>query len=403
MNETPKTSRRILAVQPIACGRQWYWYRDLGLIVRTLREMGHDAWMVLFPSDEGPPDEGQPVIIATKEQLEDPAWWKAQAPDAVIMGFWGATRWEGVRAAARQATSRLFEKLDTAGIYTPEIWWWRYFYVGYGHEIDAGVFAPLAAARIFARSLALQILPGLLDKKRVECMGRVPILAAETPLAVERTKRYLRTFGGKETLVTCLPHPVDAEGDLARAGTDGKQNKIVAVGRWETHQKNFPLLIETLALFLSVHPEWSAEIFGTLPADSAARLATLPAGVVSRITLAGQASHAELARHYGEAKIFFMPSRYESFNIAAAEALCCGCGVVGWAAIASIPFFCGRKSGTPAYGYSAKHFLDALEAEAGAWNAGERDPRAISAEWIGTVGARTIARKMLGLLGFAEK
>ncbi len=334
--------------------------------MRTLREQGHDAWMVLFHSEEGPPEQGEPVIVASKEDLENPAWWKSQSPDAAILNFWGAARWEGVRAAAREATPHLLEKLDTAGIYSPRIWWGRYLYEGYWQSRDAGFSALVAAARFFVRTCALGLMPGLLDNQRAEYLARMPVLAAECPLAVERTKRYLRTFGGRGTRVVCIPHPVD-ETDLAGAGAIAKENKIISVGRWEAHQKNFPLLMEALGQFLAVHPDWSADIFGKLPADAGSRLAAQPDEVAKRITLAGPVPHEELARHYGAARIFFMSSRHESFNIAAAEALCCGCSVVGQPGIASVHFFTGRKSGTTSSNYSAGALLDALSSEAESW------------------------------------
>ncbi|HWB58056.1 MAG TPA: glycosyltransferase [Chthoniobacteraceae bacterium] len=390
--------QRILAVLPIGCGKRWgYWYRDLGLVVRTLREQGHDAWLVLLPSSEGPPEKDEPVIIASREELESPAWWKAQAPEGVILNLWGALRWERIRESAREATPRLLEKLDTAGIYSPAIWWWGYFYVGYWGLREAGSFPPVAALKSLIRTCALWLGPGLLDKKRAQCLARMPVLAAESPLAVERTKRYLRAFAERGTEVVCVPHPVD---DRSLAGVMGvpKENKVISVGRWQTYQKNFPLLMETLGKFLGIHPGWSAEIFGQLPADAEARLTALPAEIASRILLAGTRPNEELARHYAAARIFLMSSRHESFNIAAAEALCSGCSVVGPPDIASVHFFTGRRSGSASSCYSPGALLDALCAEAEAWRAGERDARAISSEWTALVGAQAVTARLLELV-----
>ena len=97
-------------------------------------------------------------------------------------------------------------------------------------------------------------------------------------------------------------------------------------------------------------------------------------------------------------KIFLMSSRHESFGIAAAEALCAGCSVVGPPHIPSVPWFCGSDSGTVATTYSKTGLGDALEAEASAWETGMRDPLKISANWHSRVGAEAVARQLVSLL-----
>jgi glycosyltransferase involved in cell wall biosynthesis len=241
------------------------------------------------------------------------------------------------------------------------------------------------------------MMPWAHDKMRAKHLAGIPVLAAESPVAVERTREYLRAFGGHKTNVVCVPHPVD-EKDLQTDTPVERGNRIIAVGRWETWQKNFPLLLETLGRFLAAHPGWSAEVIGKLPGDAAAQMGKLPGDAAARITLAGPVEHRLLARHYRASKIFLMSSRHESFNIAAAEALCCGCAVVGPSQIASVVFFTGRKSGTAAGEYSAAGLLGALETEAAAWADGGRDPDAIAAEWINTTGSEAVTRKMLEVL-----
>ena len=390
---------RILAFLPNKCGKEWgFWYRELGPIVLTLRSMGHDAWLVLLRSDELPSGK-EPVIAASQEELEDPQWWKSHSPDAVLLNLWAASRWEGVRTAVRQATPRLIEKFDTSGIFCPDIWFGRYLYEGYSHRRDAGRSALRSALTVFARACLLKAMPGLLDKKRVECISRMPVLTAETPLAVERTKRYIRMFGKPVPRVVCMPHAVD-ETELRSIAGVVKENKIVSVGRWDAHQKNFPLLLEALHRFLALYPDWSADLPGKLPDGAEELTAKIPKEILARINLPGFTQREELSGFYRKSKIFFMSSRHESFNIAAAEALCCGCSVVGSAAIASVPFFCGRKSGTPVAHYSVKSMVDSLCVEAEAWKNGDRDPVAISTGWIPTLGSQRVTRQVLEAFGF---
>jgi hypothetical protein len=108
--------------------------------------------------------------------------------------------------------------------------------------------------------------------------------------------------------------------------------------------------------------------------------------------------HREVGAICQRSKIFLMTSRTESFNIAAAEALCCGCSVVGPVEIASVPFFAGEASGTVACRQRRSHFLDALGAEVQAWEAGMRNPGRIAQTWLAAVGSAAVAKKTLECL-----
>ena len=232
-------SHRILAVLPIPYGDDWgFWYRDLGLVVRTLRSMGHDAWLVALRAPGQTPSKEYPVIVAERENLEDPSWWQSQAPWGAILNFWGANRWEGIRRAARSHPIRLVEKLDTDGVFSMRIWPWRYFYEEMSRRSEFGrfsrLFAPMTA---MARGLLLRALPGIIDQKRAALLSRMPAVAAESPVAVERTKRYIRDLGLRIPDVHCVPHPVD-EADLSQPLEGARRNQVISVGRWDSHQKN---------------------------------------------------------------------------------------------------------------------------------------------------------------------
>ncbi|HTD65124.1 MAG TPA: glycosyltransferase, partial [Candidatus Limnocylindria bacterium] len=113
-----------------------------------------------------------------------------------------------------------------------------------------------------------------------------------------------------------------------------------------------------------------------------------------RIVIPDFVDRQTLIRFYQESQIIFVPSRSESLHLAAAEALCCGCSVVGAGIIPSMQWFAGRASGTLAPRRTAADFSDALLAEAQAWAHDDRDPVAISADWrsriLDTVSARRI-------------
>jgi glycosyltransferase involved in cell wall biosynthesis len=376
------------------------WYREAGLITRSLRQLGMDAWLVVFgPELTQSEDLEKPLIYAPIEMLEDPAWWKSQAPYGVVTMLWGASRYARIRSAVLQATPRLIEKLDTDGVKSPRVWFSDYVRVVWVHLMDHGkplqrALAPFIA---FARAVALYLFPGLLDRKLVTGLAAIPVVAAESPIAVERLKRWSRGLGVTPPRMACIHHPVDYE-QLLQGPPVERKNKIIAVGRMQSAQKNLPLMLEVLEEFLRVYPDWSAEIIGRLPDNLDSLLAPIPPETRKRIVFTGPVPHDDLGAHYRSSKIYLMTSRHEAFCNTASEALCCGCSVVGPVDTAGIPFVTAYGSGTVSCRQTKEHFLDALCAEVESWNAGWRDPERISSEWIQRLGAPAVGGKILDTL-----
>jgi len=372
-----------------------YWSRDLGLIVNGMRKLGVDARLVAFGRRENH-DPALPLELGTLADFENPDWWRRLNPRGIILNTWSAPRYDAVRRAALAATPFVIEKLDTDGVRSPSSCLRTYTVSTYGHHLDSGslprrLLAPLLT---LLRVGAVGCFPALLDKKMARTMSRLPMLAAESPIAVARMQRFLRRFSDTIPEVLFAPHPV-AEDYMRCDPAIPREDRIVSVGRWYTFQKNFPMLLRVLKRFLSVHPHWSADIVGKLP-EGWTPEREFGAELRDRVRFHGMMEHRRIAALYSRSKIFFMSSRHESYNIAAAEALCCGCSVVGPSDIASVPFFTGALSGTAACRQSTAVFLDALCAEAAAWQAGNRQPDSISRHWIETVGATAVARILLG-------
>ncbi|NTU86082.1 MAG: glycosyltransferase family 4 protein, partial [Chloroflexales bacterium] len=94
-------------------------------------------------------------------------------------------------------------------------------------------------------------------------------------------------------------------------------------------------------------PGWRLELVGETdvdPAYAAATRAALAAAPAGSVLVRGPVGDGELARAYGAASIFAMPSRYEGYGIAFAEALACGLPVVG-CAVGPVPTLVGPAAG----------------------------------------------------------
>jgi glycosyltransferase involved in cell wall biosynthesis len=390
--------KRILFAIPIPYGPdRGFWVRDSGLVVLALRKMGCDAWLVGL-GDSTTVTEGRPVLAISLEEMQSAEWWKAQGPDAAVLSTWSAPRFDAIRKAALAATPRVVERLDTDGIRSALLFPGPYFIRLWGSYRDklpvyARWLAPLPA---FARTAFLYAFPKLLDVRMVTTMRQLPAAIAESPIAAERMQRMIQTFSGARLQIKMIPHPVNE--DVIRYTGCSKENRIITVGRWASAQKDFPMLRKVLRDFLQRHPDWRATVVGS---GVSARDRVTGDGAEEwqrRITFHEQLDHEQLAVEYSRSKIYLMVSRYESFCIAAAEALCCGCSVVGSCSVPTSYYFAETQSGSVAAIRTSKAFLETLDREVERWAKGERNPEIIASVSRERMGAHTVARETLALL-----
>ncbi len=393
---------QILAFQPLVYnpGDERFRVTNLGALVEGFRLQGINSYQVAFaprPELAGTTVDG--IRLCSPEEACDPEWWKALSPWAVVTNTWCAPRMARYVEAIRAATPRVLDRLDTDGNRSPNISFGDYLFreISAHRDFRSPVKRFLALPLAFARTSILKFRPDLLDIPTVNTMAGCPLVGAESPIAAERMKRLMRLFGKDSAHIHCIPFPVN-EGGLQFADLSERTKTVVSVGRWNSDQKNFPLLLQVVDRFLEDHPDWTVTLPGALPDDIAQLLARHAPHHGSKIGLPGPLPHEEIYRLFGTARIFLMSSRHESFGIAAAEALCSGCSVVGPHHIPSIPWFCGSNSGTVACRYTPFDMADALAVEANFWEIGQRDPVFISKTWKERVSATSVAKRVLALL-----
>jgi glycosyltransferase involved in cell wall biosynthesis len=365
-------------------------------VVLALREMGYDAWLVALRSSE--PLDDKPVILASMEDLRSATWWKDQRPDAVVLNTWSAFRYDAIRRAALAATPRTVERLDTDGMRSARlfprqlfVWTWA----SYRDKFPAPL-RWLAGPLAWGRIACLYFLAEWTEARMVRTMRQMAGLIVESPIAGERMQRMIKRFSNSGHRMEIIPHPVNEK--TIEFTKSPKENRIITVGRWASAQKDFPLLHAVLKRFLQSHPDWEATVVGGgVPAGWPSRN-EMAEEWGKRITYHEKLTHQELGREYSRAKIYLMVSRYESFCIAAAEALCCGASVVGSCAVPSSYYFAETCSGTVAGTRTREGFLEALDVETGCWTRGERNPHAIALTWRNRAGSHAVARATLTFL-----
>ena len=337
---------------------QLFWHRDLGLLTKAFRDLGHEAYLVVHlatepaatlgaPNEldhpreqpfEAPPErskvwseEGQrsyspnhltpPVLWPSSSDVRNPLWWKDHHPDLVILGLWTRPKYNPIRRAALSATPHVIERADSDGLRTASCGLLTYAKRRFDYFRDLTYHWPslLSIPASFFYSFASIIATPWIETRLALTLKLLPAVAVETPHATALWKSLATRLGVDPSKIHFVPHPIQA--DIFKFDpVIPKKNQIISVGRWESYQKNLPLLLKTLCSFLDKNPTWTSLVIGSgLPAKSPH----------PRITLLRPLSPPDLARHMQESMIFFFSSRYESFGLAAAEASACGCTVVG--------------------------------------------------------------------------
>lgn len=126
-----------------------------------------------------------------------------------------------------------------------------------------------------------------------------------------------------------VANPVTFPDTLAdAAGQAGERKTILNVGRLDP-QKDQKILIRAFAALAGDYPDWDVRIVGEGPLRPDLEDLVQELGLRDRVFLPGATRN--IGAQYAGVHIFALPSRYESFGLATAEAMAHGLPAVGFA------------------------------------------------------------------------
>lgn len=130
--------------------------------------------------------------------------------------------------------------------------------------------------------------------------------------------------------MVAIANPVNVPaGKRADVGGEGRARKtLLCVGRF-SEQKDHATLIDAFARLADRFPDWDLRIVGDGELRDALVAQVAARGLAGRVQMPGVVR--DLATEYAAAQLFVLPSRYESFGLATAEALAHGLPAVGFA------------------------------------------------------------------------
>lgn len=123
-----------------------------------------------------------------------------------------------------------------------------------------------------------------------------------------------------------MPNPVEAPTG-ARKKSDADKRILLNVGRLD-EQKDQKTLIRAFANLAQDFPDWNVKIFGEGPLKGFLKKLIKKHMLEDRVLLMGTTPN--IGKEYLNADIFVMPSKYESFGLATAEAMSYGLPSIGF-------------------------------------------------------------------------
>ena len=153
-------------------------------------------------------------------------------------------------------------------------------------------------------------------------------------------------------------------------------------------------MVETVVEFLKERKDYRFIIFGNGTEHVKKLLEAAPENVKDRIEILGFVEREKIKSFLMNAKIFFVPSRWESFSIASAEALCTGCSIAG-TPLESLYFLSMQGfSGTTAPLFDKEAIFSALLQDSIKWDNGKYDPQKIAEFWRPILDRKSVAKSI---------
>lgn len=285
--------------------------------IKTLSAAKGGAERVLTDIVNGLSARGHEVHVLTFDPPHAPPFYPLS--DGVIKHFIGLGD-VGARTSLKELWARVRSLRRILQTLRPDV------AVGFMHSM----FVPLSFAALGTVVPVIaseHIVPQHYNNKRLEfalliaaglLARRVTVLSDSVRAAYPKILR---------SRMVVMPNPVHIPPELPERPAS-QRRVILNVGRLDP-QKDQITLIAAFALLAADYPDWDLHIIGEGVLRPELERAIAQENLEARIILRGSVS--DIASAYSGADIFAMPSLYESFGLATAEAMAHGLPVVGFA------------------------------------------------------------------------
>jgi glycosyltransferase involved in cell wall biosynthesis len=221
------------------------------------------------------------------------------------------------------------------------------------------------------------------------------VLALASEGAVDEFRHLIRRIGAPELAcrVAWVPYPVP-QSFCAGIVKPDRADRVIAVGRWDSPQKNPELLARTIRQLHAAGNRTEILIAGKGTVEHFAAVGR----ECRQVHLVGVQPRERIRELMAGCRAVLISSRWESGPIVANEMLSLGGTVVGTPIPTIRGIVADGRFGRVSRSHASRSLTDAVLAEMAAWHCGERDPAAIAAHWRPLVSPSRVAQRMLDLL-----
>ncbi len=370
--------------------KPFYEFKDPGQIILGLLDMNQD---VNFNTLDKPDLDNYsalfPIVqISNKKELYNTKFWERSDSDVIIMYSWLSIRYTSLVEIMKLSGKKIIIKSDSAG---------RIGYPVIPYRLNVPIFSNYFIKDIWrqAKRFPLKILYEKMIKQ-IELSDGVII---ESPDAVSNLSYFLTRWDREDLIkkIYCVPNPVTP--DIIESGLKTKENIVVCVGRWEDKApKNTKMMIKVLLNFLKYREDFRVIIIGSGENIIKNLIKNESENIKQRIQITGQIDHNKIKDYFLISKIFFMPSRWESFGISAAEALCCGCSIAGTPLEPLRYLTMQGFSGSIASSFKKDAILATLIQDSIKWDRNQYNSINIANFWRNKLDRKVIAEQILNII-----
>jgi glycosyltransferase involved in cell wall biosynthesis len=357
---------------------------------RGFLELGHEP--VVVTTQAAGADFPWPVrTVPDAAALEDPALWGELKLDVAVVFSWLV--YADLIKAVRPHVRHLIAVPDSDGVAGVQVFpraLLQRMWVGQSHLFDR-----LRTLRWWAFQ-ALGLDRGQ-DVTALEILRAADQIVVYSPGARDHFAAFLQHHGEAQIVqrFCAVPYPVDPAFETMPVAVE-REERVVAIGRWNDPQKDVDLLVRGIQAFLR---SGGTARFTLLGPAGESRFRPLLRDYPGQVEYLGSVATERVSELLGRSQCLLSSSRWESGPIVASEALLRGATLVGPASIPSFRHFCANGGGTLFEGRSPRALAQALTEELADWQTGRRRPTDIAGTWRGQFGPRVVCAQILAALG----
>ena len=364
--------------------------KDPGIIAESLCNLGHEVTIYCFSTDNK--KFGNIEIKKISKNLGNSIkFWQKEDVDTIILYSWLSLRFLKMIKALKKANKKLLLKLDSDGHLISPL---KPTYLRtFGRKNS-----PKQWIIHLIRILQWYIFGNIISHKKIKQLLLCDGAIIESPLALNRLNKSLKHWNKNQLIkkIHFIPNPINDD-ITKQIITQKKENTIISIGRWNDKQKNKKGLLKVIAQYKTL--DWKIILIGQ-GSDAIKNKIIESKKTSSNINIESfeKIEHKEIFKYLISSKIIFAPSNYESFNLAVAEALCCGCSLAGTPIESFYYFSQNKKFGSISKNFNSLEIKKTIEIEIDKWNKKEYSENYISEYWKKELNAKKVCQDIDKLL-----